>query len=149
MTAKMKLRFKGWGKVASLLVKTVREQRDIEVEEQKNPLENGKSRVRLNCGQRASLVALAKRLRKNGVLLADEVGMGKTRIAVEVARCVTECGGRVAILIPPGLGYQWRSELQDGGVIASRYFEVFGVTLRLGVTKTSRIKSRGSVKKWS
>ena len=30
--------------------------------------------------------------------------MGKTRIAVELARCVVESGGRVAILVPPGLG---------------------------------------------
>ncbi len=42
--------------------------------------------------------------------------MGKTRIAVEVARCVIKAGGRVAILIPPGLGYQWQDELQRGGV---------------------------------
>jgi len=116
MTSKMKLRFEGWKKVAGLLKEKVREQAKIEAEELETPLKDGKSRVRLNLGQRASLLALAERLPKNGVLVADEVGMGKTRIAVEVARCVTECGGRVAILIPPGLGYQWRSELQDGGV---------------------------------
>jgi len=114
MTAKMKLRFEVWEKVARLLKETVREQEKIAAEEQETPVPDGKSRVRLNLGQRASLVALAARLPNNGVLVADEVGMGKTRIAVEVARCVTECGGRVAILIPPGLGYQWRSELQDG-----------------------------------
>jgi hypothetical protein len=72
----------------------------------------------LNEGQRASLRALAKRLPDNGVLIADEVGMGKTRIAAEVARCVTECGGRVAILVPPGLGFQWQAELRDSGVLA-------------------------------
>jgi len=112
---KMKLKFK-WDAVAELLKSTVNEQKAIEAEERETPLKDGKSRVRLNRGQRASLLALAERLPKNGVLVADEVGMGKTRIAVEVARCVTECGGRVAILIPPGLGYQWRSELQDGGL---------------------------------
>ena len=42
--------------------------------------------------------------------------MGKTRIAVEVARCVIGNGGRVAMLVPPGLGYQWQAELRDGEV---------------------------------
>ncbi len=70
----------------------------------------------LNEGQRDSLRAIAKRLPSNGVLIADEVGMGKTRIAVALTRSVIEEGGRVAILIPPGLGYQWRQELRDGGV---------------------------------
>src|ERR1035438_1139798 len=42
--------------------------------------------------------------------------MGKTRIAVEVARCVIKSGGRVAILVPPGLGYQWQAELRDGEI---------------------------------
>ena len=65
---------------------------------------------------RASLRAIALRIVKNGVVIADEVGMGKTRIAVEVARCVLKCGGRVAILVPPGLGYQWQAELRDGEI---------------------------------
>jgi hypothetical protein len=49
-------------------------------------------------------------------VIADEVGMGKTRIAVALARAVVEAGGRVAILIPPTLGFQWREELRHGGV---------------------------------
>lgn len=74
--------------------------------------------IELNDGQAASLLALAKRLPKNGVLIADEVGMGKTRIAAAVARSVIAAGGRVAILVPPGLGYQWGDELRDAGVDA-------------------------------
>lgn len=70
----------------------------------------------LNEGQRDSLRALADRLPAHGVVLADEVGMGKTRIAVRLARTVTEAGGRVAILIPPTLGFQWQEELRRGGV---------------------------------
>jgi len=42
----------------------------------------------------------------------------KTCIAVELARSVVESGGRVAILVPPGLGYQWREELRMGDVDA-------------------------------
>ena len=49
------------------------------------------------------------------MIIADEVGMGKTRIAAVVARAVTEAGGRVAILVPPGLGYQWQEELRHVG----------------------------------
>ena len=70
----------------------------------------------LNAGQGASLHAIGERLPRNGVIIADEVGMGKTRIAVGVARSVIDCGGRVAILVPPGLGYQWRDELHGAGI---------------------------------
>lgn len=96
--------FRGWRSVGSALEKQARTA----------------PKARLNDGQRASLRAIAERLPRNGVLIADEVGMGKTRIAVEVARAVTGCGGRVAILVPPGLGYQWQAELRDGGIPASR-----------------------------
>lgn len=74
---------------------------------------------RLNSGQRAALRAVARRIGSNGVLIADEVGMGKTRIAVEVAAGVAECGGRAAIVVPPGLGYQWQEELRAGLASAS------------------------------
>lgn len=70
----------------------------------------------LNEGQRASLRALARRLPDHGVVIADEVGMGKTRIAVALAQAVTDAGGRVAILMPPTLGFQWQEELRHGGI---------------------------------
>ncbi|WP_313697390.1 helicase-related protein [Achromobacter sp.] len=70
----------------------------------------------LNDGQRRSVMALARRITKNGVVIADEVGMGKTRIAVTLARAVIEQGGRVAVLVPPGLGFQWQQEMHEGGV---------------------------------
>lgn len=101
----MNQRFKGWAAVGERLCDAANK-----------PQEAGARQ--LNDGQRASLRALAKRLPDNGVVIADEVGMGKTRIAAEVARCVTECGGRVAILVPPGLGFQWQAELRDGGAFA-------------------------------
>lgn len=78
----------------------------------------GRSGWPLNDGQCASLRGIAARLPKNGVVIADEVGMGKTRIAVALTRSVTAAGGRVLILVPPGLGFQWRAELRDGGVAA-------------------------------
>lgn len=74
--------------------------------------------IELNDGQAASLRELAKRLPNNGVIIADEVGMGKTRIAAAIARAVIAAGGRVAILVPPGLGYQWSDELKTAGVNA-------------------------------
>lgn len=70
----------------------------------------------LNEGQKLSLRKIAERLPENGLVLADEVGMGKTRIASAVATAVIAAGGRVAVLVPPGLGYQWREELRAGGV---------------------------------
>lgn len=73
-------------------------------------------RWQLSPGQRASLLAIAHRLPHNGVVIADEVGMGKTRLAAAVIRAVIENKGRVAVVIPPGLGYQWTDELRDAGL---------------------------------
>lgn len=98
----MKGDFRGWNEVASHLAMLA--------------ATDSHGDWKLNHGQRNSLKALAKLLSHNGVLIADEVGMGKTRIAVAVARSVVAAGGRVAILVPPGLGFQWRDELRQGGV---------------------------------
>ncbi|MGG1945932.1 DEAD/DEAH box helicase [Trinickia sp. NRRL B-1857] len=98
----MNHRFKGWAAVGARLCDVANKPQEVGARQ-------------LNDGQRASLRALAKRLPDNGVVIADEVGMGKTRIATEVTRCVTECGGRVAILVPPGLGFQWQAELRASG----------------------------------
>ncbi|WAP70082.1 DEAD/DEAH box helicase family protein [Jiella pelagia] len=75
-----------------------------------------RSGARLNDGQCDSLWAIAERIPRHGLILADEVGLGKTRIAVAVAKAVTDCGGRVAILVPPTLGFQWQEELRHGGL---------------------------------
>ena len=69
----------------------------------------------LNEGQRASLMSIAERITSHGLLIADEVGLGKTRIAAALAHSVMACGGRVAVLIPPGLGYQWQAEFREFG----------------------------------
>lgn len=97
----MNQQFGGWNKVAVRLCK-IADNRVID----------------LNDGQAASLREIAKRLPNNGVIIADEVGMGKTRIAASVANAVIAEGGRVAILVPPGLGYQWGDELRNAGVDA-------------------------------
>ncbi len=94
--------FKGWNAVGNELEKLAKSK--------------GTQHWELNEGQCESLRGIRERMPKNGVVIADEVGMGKTRIAVAIARSVIDCGGRVAILIPPGLGYQWRDELRDGGI---------------------------------
>lgn len=91
--------FKGWPEVANRL----------------RELASGQE-MKLNDGQRASLIATADRISLNGVIVADEVGMGKTRIATAVAKCVIASGGRVAILVPPGLGYQWGDELRGASI---------------------------------
>ena len=66
-------------------------------------------------GQVRSLRAMIKRLPDNGLVLADEVGMGKTRIACVLANAVMSCGGRVAFVLPPGLAPQWKRELRAAG----------------------------------
>jgi SNF2 family DNA or RNA helicase len=68
----------------------------------------------LDAGQRASVAQLAARIRsgQRAALLADEVGMGKTRIAVALISAVRNAGGRAAIVLPAGLGVQWQKELR-------------------------------------
>lgn len=68
-------------------------------------------------GQELSLAWIVRQLRSHpGVLVADEVGLGKTRLAVALAVCVAGMGGRVAVLIPPGLAFQWQDEELAGFV---------------------------------
>lgn len=108
--------FKGWEEVAKLLKETAEKQERIAETEKCSPPTPGESRLRLNQGQRKSVCALAARLPNNGVIIADEVGMGKTRIVVAVIDAVVKAGGRVAVVVPPGLGYQWNDELREGGL---------------------------------
>lgn len=100
--------FRGWDEAAVYLKSFAAAQKALEL--------GAGASARLNQGQQSALLALAQRLPHNGVVIADEVGMGKTRIAVETARAVIAAGGRVAVLVPPGLGYQWRDELRQGHV---------------------------------
>ncbi|MBQ0933496.1 DEAD/DEAH box helicase family protein [Ideonella sp. 4Y16] len=99
-------RFAGWGQVADALREMA-----------STPQPGGEAPQALNEGQRRSLRVVAERLVNHGLLVADEVGMGKTRIAVMTAKAVIEAGGRVAVLIPPGLGYQWVDEFKHGQVM--------------------------------
>ena len=46
----------------------------------------------------------------HGVILADEVGLGKTRVALVIGEAVMRAGGSVASIVPPGLLYQWERE---------------------------------------
>jgi hypothetical protein len=65
-------------------------------------------------GQSRALRAIADRLRSGQrcLLLADEVGMGKTLIAAALIESVRLAGGRAAVVIPPSLGAQWQKEIQ-------------------------------------
>ncbi|WP_277977939.1 DEAD/DEAH box helicase [Pantoea endophytica] len=98
----MNKRFQGWPRVAELLRQQVSE-----------------SAAELNAGQKATLSAIAERIEQHGMILADEVGMGKTRIAATLARCVIDAGGRVAVLIPAGLAANWQDEMKTAGVTPS------------------------------
>ncbi|MDW7548159.1 DEAD/DEAH box helicase family protein [Pseudoalteromonas sp. McH1-7] len=87
------MQFDGWQQVADLLLNSV---------DDNNHLDEG---------QKISVRAMIKRLQKSGVIIADEVGMGKTRIAVEIINAVKRAGGRVLVIIPSNLGFQWQTEL--------------------------------------
>lgn len=92
-------RFKGWAVVGDLLERRAHDEATLGW---------------LNRSQRDSIRCVARMLQDNGVLIADEVGLGKTRIAVVVADAVLAASGRVAILVPPVLGNQWSKELWEG-----------------------------------
>ena len=109
-----------WSKVAATLESHARAASD--------PLGEGL----LDEGQRATLVELARRIRsgQRAALLADEVGMGKTRIAVALIEAVRRAGGRSAIVLPAGLGAQWQAELRrfdpdDRTLLPLRSYEGF------------------------
>lgn len=101
-----------WDQVAKNIRKTV------ELEAKKPQLPAGMKEEhdsegkyqRLDAGQRASLAWMADRLPQSGVVLADEVGTGKTRIACAVVHAVLEAGGRAAVVVPHGLMHQWNAE---------------------------------------
>jgi superfamily II DNA or RNA helicase len=73
-------------------------------------LDSAEAEPRLDAGQRASLAWIAQRIGQHGVVLADEVGTGKTRIACALVHAVVEAGGRAAVVVPHGLMHQWRTE---------------------------------------
>lgn len=86
----------------------------------------------LDQGQKATVGLLAQRIRagNKAVLLADEVGMGKTRIAVALIEAVRAADGRSVIVVPGGLGAQWQAELRqfkadDATLLPLRSYESF------------------------
>lgn len=65
--------------------------------------------------QRAEVVELLDRLKQQpGVVLADEVGMGKTFVALAVAYAVARQSpvGPVILMVPPNLVEKWRQDLE-------------------------------------
>ncbi|MDB5412461.1 MAG: helicase [Rubritepida sp.] len=113
--------FEGWGRVAEIL-----EGRAAEAERLDDEI------ALIDEGQRASIRVIAERLRngRRALLVADEVGMGKTRTAVTLIDAVRRCGGRAAIVMPAGLGSQWQAELRlfdpdDRTLLPLRSYESF------------------------
>ena len=68
--------FKGWKYVAENIAMTVSGAND-----------------RLNIGQQLSVQYLVQTLQNSGAIIADEVSMGKTRIAVELINAVRKREG--------------------------------------------------------
>jgi hypothetical protein len=59
--------------------------------------------------------ATAVLARRGGVLIADAVGMGKTRVGAALALAAVRAGKRVLLVVPAGLIRQWRTELRRQG----------------------------------
>jgi superfamily II DNA or RNA helicase len=62
--------------------------------------------------------ALALLERYGGVLLADEVGLGKSYVAAAVARSMEERGYEVELIVPASLVSQWKDVAGELGVTA-------------------------------
>lgn len=76
-------------------------------------------------------------LRERGLLIADEVGMGKTRLAVAVAAAVVAEKGRVAVLVPPGVTHQWeRDEIPKFYQAVSTIDPALGLQPRIAELRT-------------
>ena len=73
--------------------------------------------------QRAEVEAILARFRQQpGVILADEVGMGKTFVALAVAYCIAtrNCQGPVIVMVPANLIDKWQ---QDFATFCELYLE--------------------------
>lgn len=63
-------------------------------------------------GQKEAVLSLYDKLKTHGAILADEVGLGKTRVALIIMEAVMRAGGSVAAVVPGGLMFQWEEEAQ-------------------------------------
>lgn len=71
----------------------------------------------------AALFALQSPL-SNGVLLADEVGLGKTiEAGLVLAQCWSERKRKILLIVPASLRTQWRTELEEKFFIRSEILE--------------------------
>lgn len=68
---------------------------------------------RLRYGQEFAAREIMNRLESHGAILADEVGLGKTRVALLLMEAVLRAGGTVAVVAPRGLMFQWETEAKD------------------------------------
>lgn len=84
-----------WQKVKSIIIDDLLKNENIEIDE----------------SQKNAIRKAASMLAEHGVILADEVGLGKTRIALVIMEAVLRAGGTVAAVVPPGLMYQWEGQI--------------------------------------
>jgi len=76
-----------------------------------------RGRPELSPHQTAAVREIALLLeRRGGAILADAIGLGKTWVAIELARGELARGGRVDIIVPASLMSSWRIELDRFGV---------------------------------
>jgi hypothetical protein len=69
---------------------------------------------RYRYAQEKSLEVIANIIKDGGrgIIIADEVGMGKTWVALTILESVLESGGTAAVVVPPGLMFQWELEFK-------------------------------------
>ena len=93
----------------------------------------------------AALFALSSPLSK-GVLLADEVGLGKTiEASLVIAQRWAERKRRILLIVPAGLRKQWSQELADKFSLPSVIFEAKSYKEAIKAGKTLPLDSPGQV----
>jgi len=95
--------------------------------------------------QRSEVDDILRRFQNQpGVILADEVGMGKTFVALGVAYSVsvTESSGPVIVMAPPALITKWVNDL---GTFASLYVDQ-GIAVEMGSSDAAQLKGRNAIR---
>jgi adenine-specific DNA-methyltransferase len=84
----------------------------------------GEARVDLNPHQIDAAIFALKAPVARGVMLADEVGLGKTiEAGITIAQCWAERRRRVLLIVPAALRTQWRTELSEKFSLRARVLD--------------------------
>ena len=86
----------------------------------------------------AARLATRIAVKRGGVLIGDVVGLGKTMIAIAIARLLEEDGHETLILCPKNLQQMWNGYVHEYGLRAARVMKLSEVIGKLGKERRYR-----------